>query len=102
MPAIFVLTPQAIQQNLQNDGLTALGLTSLALSPRWGGGANATFQNYSDSDLTIDVANGDLRAPFRGTLEGVLAPASSSLSANITATATSMMLDDVTAFPAPP
>ncbi|MFN8477779.1 MAG: hypothetical protein U0074_08200 [Kouleothrix sp.] len=66
MATITTFTPQAAQQNLQNDGLSALGLASLLLAPRWdtttpGGGA------YDATNLTLTLSSP--RAPFRAVRE---------------------------------
>lgn len=83
---IYTLTPAAAQSNLQNDGLETLGLTTVALSPHW---STAAIGGYDANALTLQIAGG-LRAPFRGLLEGAFAPASSTLSANIAADATTI------------
>ncbi|QHS52276.1 hypothetical protein [Edaphobacter sp. 12200R-103] len=96
---IYTLTAANAQTNLQNDGLDALGLTTLALSPHW---STAAIGGYDSNQLTLHIAGG-LRAPFRGLLEGAFAPASSTLSANITAddTTINVAAGDGNRFPSP-
>ncbi len=74
---ITTLTPAAVQQNLQNNGLGALGLTTVRLSPRW---ANTTPAggDYDSAALTLTIT-GDIRAPFLGIREHAFTPVSSTL-----------------------
>lgn len=96
---IYTLTTAAAQSNLQNDGLDTLGFTTVALSPHW---SNTAIAGYDSTQLTIQLSGG-LRAPFRGLLEGAFAPAFSTLSANVTDSATTLVLasGDGAKFPSP-
>ncbi|HKQ04764.1 MAG TPA: hypothetical protein VJ464_06500 [Blastocatellia bacterium] len=75
---IYNFTPAAAQQQLQNDGLDALGLTTVALSPHWAT-ANITANGQAPLTLKSPAQPGQLRAPFRGILQGAFAPANSFL-----------------------
>lgn len=66
MATVFTLTPAGAAQALKGNGLDALGLTTLRLSPSWGG-ANPTFDSAS---LTLAFATAP-KAPWRGILEFV-------------------------------
>jgi len=79
---ITTLTPQAIQQNLQSDGLDTLGLTTLSLSPRWAGAA-VSAGDYDSTALTLNIPI--VHAPFRGILEYAFTYTSSKLAGNISA-----------------
>lgn len=77
---ITTLTPANVRQNLQGDGLDALGLATLSLSPRW---SNTTplIGDYNSNNLTLNIS--DLRAPFRGIREFAFPPAASTLGADL-------------------
>ena len=64
MVEVYKLTPAAAAQAFQDNGLDALGLTAVRLSPRWGS-ATPTF----DSATLRLVPSGSVLAPYRGTLE---------------------------------
>ncbi len=64
MVAVFTLTPGAAAQALQDNGLDALGLTGLRLSPTWG----MTELNFEPTTLQLTPTT-LVQAPFRGTLE---------------------------------
>jgi len=98
---ITTLSPAAAQQNLQSDGLDALGLTTLSLSTRWASGALAAG-DYSAANLTLNIAA--LRAPFRGIREFAFSAASSTLAANLADSATSLTVaaGEGNRFPSPP
>jgi hypothetical protein len=72
---IYNFTPAAAQQQLQNDGLDTLGLTTVALSPHWD---TIGVNSYNEPTRTLQTP-GQLRAPFRGILQGAFAPANSVL-----------------------
>ncbi len=80
---ITTLTPQAIQQNLQADGLDTLGLTTLSLSPRWADAA-VSAGDYDATALTLNLPA--VRLPYRGILEYAFTVVSSNLAADISAT----------------
>ena len=63
---ITTLTPQAIQQNLQADGLDTLGLTTVSVSPRWADAA-VSIGDYDSTALTLNLPA--IRLPYRGILE---------------------------------
>lgn len=96
-----VLTPNAVQQSLQSNGLTALGLTTISLSPRWAD-TTPTATDYDSTALTLTIT-GDVRAPFLGIRENVFLDATSTLAGNLTASATTLTLAAGTgnAFPTP-
>ncbi|RAP77727.1 hypothetical protein [Paenibacillus montanisoli] len=98
---VYTLTPGAAQQYLQNDGLDALGLTGIALSPKWST-ASPGIAAYDDAALTLTCST-DLLAPFRGMLEGAFAPAFGTLAEAITSDATVLKLQagDGAGFPSP-
>src|SRR4051794_10458388 len=97
--SITTITPANVQQNLQDEGLDALGLTSLSLATQW---ADATpgAGDYDATALTLSLAAP--RAPFRGVLEYGFSPAAGTLAADVGASATELRLstgqDD---FPTP-
>ncbi|HET9956121.1 MAG TPA: hypothetical protein VFQ61_16555 [Polyangiaceae bacterium] len=99
MMNIYTLTPAAAQSNLQNDGLDTLGLTTLALSPRW---SSAALSGADGSTRRMPIS-GSLRAPFRGLLSGLFAPARSTLASNVDANATTLQLasGEGARFPSP-
>lgn len=99
---IVTLTQNAAGQYLQNDGLDTLGLTTVALSPRWGN-ASPVLGDFSDAELTLTLPMNGVRAPFRGMLSGSFAPAFSTLAADITDGATTITIDpaDANNFPSP-
>ncbi len=70
MLPVTQLTPGAATQALQNDGITALGLTIPQLSPVWSEFANQF--SFSSSELTLDSGgNTTLLVPFLGILETI-------------------------------
>jgi hypothetical protein len=103
MPPITTLTPNAVQQSLQNNGLAALGLTTVAFGARW---ADATpgAGDYNSSALTLNIA-GLVRAPFLGIRENAFTAASSTLAADLqgldTATTVTLATGTGNSFPAP-
>jgi len=84
---ITTLTPAAVQQDLQNDGLDALGLATLALSTRWAD-VTPAISDYVAASLTLNIAA--LHAPFRGIREFAFAPAASSLASALSDSATTL------------
>jgi hypothetical protein len=97
---ITTFTAAQVQQALQKDGLDTLGLTTLALSTGWSSTAIAAA-DYDSNELTLNVSN--LHAPWRGILDFAFAPVSSTLSAAITPTATTLSVKsgDGANFPSP-
>ncbi|VVP24893.1 hypothetical protein PS862_04049 [Pseudomonas fluorescens] len=95
------LTPNAVQQSLQNNGLAALGLTTVALGTRW---ADVTpgSGDFDSIALTLAIA-GTVRAPFLGIRENLFRDASSTLATAAPANATTLALAVGTgsSFPAP-
>lgn len=87
---ITVLTPNAAQQSLQNNGLAALGLTTVSLSRRWAD-ATPAAGDYNNTQLTLAL-NVNVRAPFLGIRENGFRDASSTLAADLTADAISLSL----------
>ena len=85
---ITTLTPASVQQNLQNDGLNALGLTSVRLSPRWAA-TTPGLGDYDTAALTLNIT-GDIHAPFLGIREFAFQPVSSTLASAILETATTI------------
>jgi hypothetical protein len=61
IPSQTVLTPAGAANDLQNEGLDALGLTVPNISPVWSSNAPGT---YDGQNLTLSLTNP--RAPFRG------------------------------------
>lgn len=98
---VYTLTPGAAQQILQNDGLDALGLAGIALSPHWGS-TPVNIGDYDSASLTL-AGSAVLRAPFRGMFEGMFAPATGRLDADVTEDATVLKLraGSADAFPTP-
>ena len=98
---ITTLTPAAAQQNLQNDRLNALGLTTVRLSTRWAG-ATPVAADYDPAALTLNIT-GPLQAPFLGIREFAFQPVRSSLASSINDTATTIQLAPGTGanFPSP-
>jgi hypothetical protein len=80
---ITTLTPSAIQQNLQADGLDTLGLTTFSVSPRWADAA-VSIGDYDATALTLNIPA--VRLPYRGILEYAFTVVSSNLAANLSAT----------------
>ena len=70
VPPQTVLTPAGAANDLQGQGLDALGLTVPNLSPVWSSSAPGS---YDQAQLSLQMT--DVRAPFRGILEFVVAPA---------------------------
>lgn len=66
MVNVFTLTPAGAAQALRDNGLDALGLTAVSLSPAWGPAA----PTYDASALTLSFTNLP-RAPWRGIFEYV-------------------------------
>lgn len=64
MVSVFTLTPAAAAQALRDNGLDALGLTTLRLSPTWG----TSDPVFDSASLRLTPA-GPVQAPYRGTLE---------------------------------
>ena len=95
------LTPNAVQQSLQNNGLAALGLTTVALGTRW---ADATpgAGDFDSAALTLAIA-GTVRAPFLGIRENLFPDAASTLATAAPASATTLVLATGSGsnFPAP-
>ena len=101
MATITTLTPNAVQNSLQNNGLTALGLTTVSLGTRWSDVTpNAT--DFDSNAMTLTLA-GVVRAPFLGIRENVFREASSTLASAVGADATSLGLAPGTGvnFPSP-
>lgn len=100
---ITTLTPNAVQQSLRNNGLAALGLTTVALGSRWSD-ASPNLGDYDSNALTLNLAV-NIRAPFLGIRENAFAPAASTLAAELMGAdiATTLTLASGTgnAFPAP-
>src|SRR5882672_2562538 len=100
---ITTLTPNEVQQSLQNNGLAALGLTTVALSTRW---ADVTpgAGDYDRNALTLNIA-GLVRAPFLGIRENAFNAASSTLGADLpgldTATTVTVTTGTGGNFPSP-
>lgn len=94
---ITTLTANAIQQNLQTDGLDVLGLTGLSFSPRW----SDTTPSYNPEKLTLMIYG--LRAPFRGILEFSFSRAVSELANDLTDSIneTKITVADGSNFPSP-
>jgi hypothetical protein len=97
---ITTLTPQAIQQNLQADGLDTLGLTTVSVSPRWADAA-VSIGDYDSTALTLNLPA--IRLPYRGILEYGFTVVSSNLTANLSATDLSFTVKtgDGSKFPTP-
>src|SRR5262245_22413417 len=97
---IATLTPQAVQQSLQNNGLSALGLTTVALTTRWAD-ATPVVGDYNSGALTLNI--GQVRAPFLGIRENAYTDAASTLDGNLTAASTTLTVQqgDGGNFPAP-
>ncbi|BBA32564.1 uncharacterized protein sS8_0599 [Methylocaldum marinum] len=70
MPPQTVLTPAGAANDLQSNGLDALGLTVPNLSPVWSSSAPG---EYVQAQLSLELT--DVRAPFRGIREFVATPA---------------------------
>ncbi len=64
MVQVYTLTVNAAAQALQDNGLDALGLTTLRLSPSWG----TAIPEFEAATLRL-TPSGNASAPFRGTLE---------------------------------
>src|SRR3954454_22016309 len=78
---ITTLTTNAVQQSLQNNGLAALGLTTVALGTRWAD-ATPAAGDYNANALTLNIA-GLVRAPFLGIRENAFSDAASTLAADL-------------------
>jgi hypothetical protein len=105
MPPITIttLTPQAVQQSLQNNGLAALGLTTVALGTRWCD-ASPAAGDYNQDTMLLNIA-GLVRAPFLGIRENAFSDAASTIAVDLPGTdiATSVTVAAGTGgrFPAP-
>jgi hypothetical protein len=97
---ITTLTPAAIQQNLQADGLDTLGLTTFSVSPRWADAA-VSAGDYDSAALTLNLPA--VRLPFRGILEYAFTVVSSNLAANLSAGALTLTVKpgEGNKFPSP-
>jgi hypothetical protein len=97
---ITTITPSDVQQDLQNNGLDALGLTTLALSTRWADTTPAS-SDYDSTALTLDIAS--LHAPFRGVRDFAFSPVSSKLASSLSDTDTTFTVQsgDGDNFPSP-
>jgi|GEM_PF-1194377 len=97
---ITTLTPAAVQQNLQSDGLDTLGLTTLSLSPLWGDTTPAGG-DYDATNLALNISV--LHAPFRGIREFAFSPAATTLAGNISDSDTTLTVatGDGNKFPSP-
>ncbi|MDB5964088.1 MAG: hypothetical protein JWQ72_588 [Polaromonas sp.] len=95
------LTPNAVQQSLQNNGLAALGLTTVALGTRWAD-ATPTAGDFDSAALTLAIA-GTVRAPFMGIRENLFRDADSTLASAVAANDTTLALAAGSGndFPAP-
>jgi len=100
---ITTLTPNAIRQSLQNNGLAALGLTTVALGTRWAD-ASPNAGDYNQGALTLAIG-GLVRAPFLGIRENAFPAASSKLTSDLpgldTATSVTLTANSGNNFPAP-
>ena len=98
---MVTLTPNAVQQSLQNNGLAALGLTTVALGTRWADATPGTG-DFDSAALTLVIA-GTVRAPFLGIRENLFRDASSRLATAAPANATTLALavGAGNSFPAP-
>jgi hypothetical protein len=98
---ITTLTPNQVQQSLQNNGLASLGLTTVSLNPRW---ANATpnVSDYNADQMTLNLA-GTIFTPFLGLRENGFRDASATLANNISANdaAIALATGSGTNFPSP-
>jgi len=98
---ITTLTPNQVQQSLQNNGLAALGLTTVSLNPRWSD-RTPKPNDYDADRMTLAIAAPALIfAPFLGVRENGFRDAASTLANNIGADVTSIALTDGTNFPSP-
>ncbi|MEO7040977.1 MAG: hypothetical protein ABI035_01830 [Gemmatimonadaceae bacterium] len=97
---ITTLTPSAVQQNLQADGLDTLGLTTFSVSPRWADAA-VSLGDYDSGALTLNIPS--VRLPYRGILEYGFTVVSSNLTANLSPTDLTFTVKagDGAAFPTP-
>lgn len=95
--SITTLTPSAVQHNLQNNGLDALGLGGVSLSTRW----DTSAPTYDANALTLNVTA--LHAPFRGIREFAFSPAASRLASALSDSAMTLQLlaGQGSRFPAP-
>ena len=96
----ITLTPALVQQNLQNDGLDTLGLTTVRLSPTWA--SMPSTITYNSSDLTLDIS-GNVMSPFIGLREFTHDPTESTLASTISDSETTLPLAAGTGnqFPSP-
>ena len=105
MPPVTIttLTPNAVQQSLQSNGLAALGLTTFSLSPRWGD-TTPIAGDYDNNTLTLTIT-GLMRAPFLSIRENAFTDATSTLAADLpgrdTETTVTLAPGTGNAFPAP-
>lgn len=98
---ITTLSPNQVQQSLQNNGLAALGLTTVALNTRWAT-VTPNAGDYNANQCTLSIA-GAIQAPFLGIRENGFIDASSTLAGNIGADDTSINLTNGggNSFPSP-
>lgn len=71
IPPQTVLTPASAANELQSEGLDALGLTVPTLSPAWAT-ATPTASNHDAAAMTLTLTG--VRAPFRGILTYLATP----------------------------
>ncbi len=85
--AITTLTPAAVQQDLQSDGLNSLGLATLCLATRWSD-STPSGGDYDATNLTLNLST--IHAPFRGIREFAFSPAISTLASDLSDAATTL------------
>lgn len=86
---ITTLTSNQVQQSLQNNGLAALGLTTVSLNRRW----TDVTPTYQQAQMTLTIADtSTIFAPFLGVRENGFRDASSTLANNIGANDTAIAL----------
>lgn len=98
---LATLTPNAARQSLLNNGLSALGLTTVSLGTRWCDATPASA-DYNPNALTLAIT-GVIRAPFLGVRQNVYQAANSTLAASIGPNDSSLTLSagGGNAFPTP-
>ncbi|NEU82585.1 hypothetical protein G1O98_26955 [Nostoc sp. UIC10630] len=98
---ITTLTSNQVQQSLQNNGLAALGLTTVSLNRRWAD-VTPSLSDYQADQMTLAIA-GTIYAPFLGVRENGFRDVSSTLASNVGADDTSITLStgSGTDFPSP-
>ncbi|MBD2103994.1 hypothetical protein [Leptolyngbya sp. FACHB-261] len=72
IPPQTVLTPTGAANELQSEGLDALGLTVPTLSPAWATATPVAASDYDADNLTLNLTG--VRAPFRAIRTFVSAP----------------------------